>query len=113
MPSPIELESTLTDRYQTTVPDPVRRVLGLAKRDRIRYLVRGDGSVEMKRAEKAEDPVLDKFLNFLERDIEVHPERLRAVDAGLAKRIRALTKGVKVDLAAVLESFRALGALLL
>ena len=35
--SPIEeVESTLTDRYQTTVPQPVRRALGLRKRDRIR-----------------------------------------------------------------------------
>jgi antitoxin PrlF len=27
----------LADRYQTTVPQPVRRALGLRKRDRIRY----------------------------------------------------------------------------
>lgn len=100
---PLELESTLTDRFQTTVPDPVRRVLGLTKRDRIRYLVHGDGSVEMKRAEEAEDPVRNNFLNFLQRDLEAHPERLRAVDAGLPKRIRALTKGVKVDLGAALD----------
>lgn len=98
-----QIESTLTDRYQTTVPDPVRRALGLAKRDRIRYLVRGDGTVEMKRAEEGEDPVLNNFLKFLERDLEAHPERLRAVDAGLAKRIRSLTKDVKVDLGAALD----------
>ena len=28
-------ESTLTDRYQTTVPEPVRKALGLNKRDKI------------------------------------------------------------------------------
>ncbi len=100
---PLELESTLTDRYQTTVPDPVRRALGLSKRDRIRYLVHGDGSVEMKRAEVRDDPVLGNFLSFLERDHKAHPERLRAVDTGLAKRIRVITKGVKVDLGAALD----------
>ncbi len=30
-------ESTVTDRYQTTMPDPIRRVLKLGKRDRLRY----------------------------------------------------------------------------
>ncbi|MFM7907200.1 MAG: type II toxin-antitoxin system PrlF family antitoxin, partial [Microcystis sp.] len=28
-------ESTLTDRYQTTIPDSVRKALGLNKRDKI------------------------------------------------------------------------------
>jgi len=40
----LEIESTLTDRYQTTVPDVVRRTLRLRKRDKIRYLVQPDGA---------------------------------------------------------------------
>ena len=28
-------ESTLTSRYQTTIPDAVRKVLGLGKQDRL------------------------------------------------------------------------------
>ena len=28
-------ESTLSDRYQTTVPEAVRKALGLSKRDKI------------------------------------------------------------------------------
>jgi antitoxin PrlF len=39
------VESSLTDRYQTTVPQPVRRALGLGKRDRIRYSFRANGEV--------------------------------------------------------------------
>lgn len=99
MAATLELESTLTDRYQTTVPDAVRRALKLGKRDKIRYLVQPDGSVVLKRATAAphDDPVLDKFLSFLARDIESRPGRVRGLDAGLAKRIRALVKGVKVD----------------
>jgi len=103
MPATLELESTLTDRYQTTVPDAVRRALGLAKRDRIRYLVRGDGSVLIERAAEGEDPALENFLDFLARELAAQPQRLRALDAGLAKRIRSLTKGVKVDLGAALD----------
>ncbi|MFM6063282.1 MAG: type II toxin-antitoxin system PrlF family antitoxin, partial [Microcystis panniformis] len=36
-------ESTLTDRYQTTIPDSVRKVLGLNKRDKICYNIQPDG----------------------------------------------------------------------
>lgn len=104
MAATLELESTLTDRYQTTVPDAVRRALKLGKRDKIRYLVQPDGSAVITRAAAApeNDPVLDKFLFFLARDIESHPGRMRGLDAGLAKRIRSLVRGVKVDLDAEL-----------
>lgn len=98
MPATLELESTLTDRYQTTVPDGVRRVLKLGKRDRIRYLVQSDGSVLLQRADATGDPVLGSFLDFLAQDIQAHPQRLSALDAGLAQRMRALSKGVKLDL---------------
>ena len=37
MPATLEAESTLTDRYQTTVPETVRRALRLGKRDKIHY----------------------------------------------------------------------------
>ena len=99
-----KLESTLTDRYQTTVPDPVRRALRLGKRDKIRYVVRPDGAVLMTRAAPAEedDPALGKFLDFLARDIANHPERVRAVGTKLAARIRSLVRGVAVDLDAPL-----------
>lgn len=103
MPATLELESTLTDRYQTTVPDGVRRALKLGKRDRIRYLVQSNGSVVLQRAEDTEDPLLGAFLDFLGRDIATHPQHVQAIDAGLAKRMRALTKGVKIDVGAALD----------
>ena len=37
MATKLEVESTLTDRYQTTVPETVRRALRLGKRDKIHY----------------------------------------------------------------------------
>lgn len=93
-------ESTLTDRYQTTVPDPIRRALRLGKRDKLRYSVQPDGAVMLERAspEEAADPVLGEFLAFLSRDIEAHPDRLRAFDGSLRDRIQALVADVRIDL---------------
>ena len=56
-------ESTLTDRYQTTVPEPIRKALGLNKRDKIRYTIEPDGRVIISRADES-DPILEKFLDF-------------------------------------------------
>lgn len=101
----LEIESALTDRYQTTVPGAVRRALKLRKRDRIVYLLREDGTVVLGRkpADGDRDPVIDSFLAFLARDMTARPERLRAVDAALLKRIRPLIAGVAVDLDAPLS----------
>ncbi len=96
----LKLESTLTDRYQTTVPNAVRHALKLGKRDKIRYLIQPDGGVVLARAtsETEDDPVLGKFLNFMARDMASHPEHLKSIDAGLRKRIKALVKNAEVDL---------------
>ncbi|MEJ8857850.1 type II toxin-antitoxin system PrlF family antitoxin [Variovorax robiniae] len=98
------IESTLTDRYQTTVPDPVRRALRLGKRDKIHYAIRPNGEVVLTRADAVQDdPLLGQFLSFLAQDIQKHPERLKAVDAGLLKRIDKLVTGVAIDLDAPLS----------
>jgi len=58
------------------------------------------------RAAAAENdgPALAPFLGFLVRDLAEHPERLQAVDAGLAQRIRAPVGGVEVELDAPLSA---------
>lgn len=106
MPATIEVESTLTDRYQTTVPETVRRALRLGKRDKIHYTIRANGEVVLTRAEAPEDndPVLGQFLGFLARDIANHPERLQSVDAGLVQRLQSLVDDVEVDLDATLSA---------
>ena len=100
MTASLEVESTLTDRYQTTVPETVRRALKLAKRDKIHYSIRPDGEVVITRASDAqgEDPLLGQFLGFLARDIASHPERLRSVDTDFVQRIQSLVGSVEVDL---------------
>lgn len=106
MAATLEVESTLTDRYQTTVPETVRRALQLAKRDKIHYTIRPGGEVVLSRAEPTEesDPVLGSFLGFLARDIASHPERLQAIDASFVQRLQSLTGGIEVDLDAALSA---------
>jgi antitoxin PrlF len=102
----LQVESTLTDRYQTTIPETVRRALRLGKRDKIHYAIRPDGEVVLTRAAAGDgdDPALAPFLGFLARDLAEHPERLRALDAGLAQRIQTLVGAVEVDLGAPLSA---------
>ncbi|MHB1678750.1 MAG: type II toxin-antitoxin system PrlF family antitoxin [Sulfuriferula sp.] len=106
MPATLEAESTLTDRYQTTVPQTVRRALRLGKRDKIHFTIRPGGEVVLTRAEASEDndPVLRQFLSFLARDIASHPERLQVIDAGFVQRLKSLTGGIEVDLDATLSA---------
>ena len=106
MSSPLEVESTLTDRYQTTVPETVRRALGLNRRDKVHYSIRANGEVVLTRAvtDARHDPVLGQFLGFLARDVASHPERLQAVGAGLVQRLQSLREDVEVDLDAPLSA---------
>ena len=105
MPATLEVESTLTDRYQTTVPETVRRALRLGKRDKILYTIRRSGEVVLTRAAaSADDPLLGQFLGFLARDMASHPERLQTVDAGFVQRLQSLVSSVEVDLDAALST---------
>ncbi|PNS09198.1 type II toxin-antitoxin system PrlF family antitoxin [Solilutibacter silvestris] len=105
MSTTLEAESTLTDRYQTTVPETIRRALRLGKRDKIHYVIRSSGEVVLTRAESADgdDPVIERFLEFLADDLAHHPERLQTVDTRFVHRLRALTEGVDINFDAALS----------
>lgn len=99
----LETESTLTDRFQTTVPSPVRQALHLGKKDKIKYAIQSDGSVVISRAEAQEnDPVLGEFLSFIARDMQAHPERLEPLSASMRESVDALVQSVEIDLDAPL-----------
>jgi antitoxin PrlF len=92
-------ESTLTDRYQTTVPAAVRKVLGLSKNDKMSYVIQSDGTVIISRLEQTEnDPVLKPFLDFLSQDIENNPQRLQTISSDLISRAQSLVSGIIVDI---------------
>lgn len=92
-------ESTLTDRYQTTIPETVRKALHLHKRDKLHYSIQSNGNVTISRAETQDnDPVLGEFLNLLASDLASNPNRLTALDNELANRIKPLVSDIDVDL---------------
>lgn len=103
MTATLEFESTLTDRYQATVPETSRRDLRLGKSDKIRYAIRPGGEVVLTRvaAAQADDPLL---LGFLTLDMASHPERLQAVDAVFFEQHQLLTGSLAVDLNAALSA---------
>ena len=100
MSARLEAESALTDRYQTTVPEMVRRALRLGKRDRIRYALSSDGAVVLTKveAQEASDPALLGLLDLLAQDMAQRPDRIATPDASLLKRMDDLVAGVEVDL---------------
>jgi antitoxin PrlF len=78
-----ELESSLTDRYQTTVPARVRKLLGLSKRDKLEWILDESGGFRVsKKSPETDhiDPIFDQWLDFLEKDMLEHPERLIPLD---------------------------------
>lgn len=91
--------SRLTERYQTTVPQGVRKQLKLGKGDRIRYRIESDGRVYIEPVHAADgDPALGAFLDFIEADVKANPGRLRAYGGALHERLKALVAEVEVDL---------------
>jgi len=53
-------QSTLTDKFQTTIPREVREALGLRPRQRLSYSVQRDGSVVLR-----PEPGLDELFGSL------------------------------------------------
>ena len=99
MTTTLESESTLTDRYQTSVPETVRRALKLGKRDKIHYSIRPDGAVVTSRVTQTEeeDPVIREFLGFLAEDLAKQPERIKTISPEWVERIQSLVRGIDVD----------------
>lgn len=100
----LRVESTLTDKYQTTMPGVVRKALGLKKRDRISYTILPDGDVLLSRASDAsEDPAIGAFLTFLAQDISRNPGHIQAMNGTLRDKLNVLVDGVELDLDAALS----------
>lgn len=93
----IQATSTLTDRYQTTIPDTVRKALGLTKRDQLLYTVLPNGEIRVQKVDTVNDDVaLNAFLQLLEKDIMENPQNLRVITNEDFARWDKLTEGVEV-----------------
>jgi antitoxin PrlF len=92
-------DSSLTNRYQTTIPEMVRKALNLKKRDKIRYTLQSDGSVIISRIDQDEnDPVLTQFLTFIANDVSQNPKNVSSLSTELVERISPLVSDVEIDL---------------
>jgi antitoxin PrlF len=101
----LEIPATITERGQTTVPAPIRKMLALGKRDRVVFRGLADGTVviEKRQPEDEDDPALGAFLDFLGRDIAARPQAIQPIDADRIAYIKKLVEGVEVDLDAPLD----------
>jgi len=97
-------ESKLTDRYQTTIPESVRKALNLGKQDKIRFTIQKDGKVLLSRVDMPHsDPALENFLALLGHDIANNPENVQAIKPKQVEDARSLVENVKIDLDAPLS----------
>ena len=98
----ISAESTLTDRYQTTIPELVRKALGLSKGDKLRFLLDESGGVRVAKQQPDvpdhSDPAVAAFLQFLESDIATNPQNLVEIDQSLFDLMRVISSRVPTDL---------------
>lgn len=101
----VEEISTITRKGQTTIPKAVRRALGVDYGGMIAFRVDEHGVSVHRKEEEAEhqDPVLDKFLAFLAKDMEQRPDGLKPLSQAFVDRVNRLTEGVEVDLDSPIE----------
>jgi antitoxin PrlF len=94
--SRIETSAKLTSKSQTTLPIAVRKALAVGPQDRIIYTILEGGRVEVRKAEDAEgDPVVRKYLAFLERDMLENPQKLNPVQSDPSTK--KLLEGVETE----------------
>jgi antitoxin PrlF len=100
----LEIEATITERGQTTVPAAIRKMLGV-KKGPIVFKGLSDGTVviEAKQEEGEEDPVIAKFLEFLAKDIQDNPHRLVPFTQELMDESYSLVGDIDIDMDAPLE----------
>lgn len=88
--------STMTSKNQTTIPESVRKALGLEKQDKLRFSVLEGGQVLLEKdvideKESESDPIVRNFLSFLEKSMQDSPELIRPASASRYARYRQLT----------------------
>lgn len=92
-------ESTLTDRFQTTVPSVVRKALHLGKKDKIQFTIEANGNVSLTRVEPIDnDPILDGFLSFLADDMKNQPSNIQPMTASMKSHVESLVADVDIDM---------------
>jgi len=96
----LEIEATITERGQTTVPAAIRKVLHAEKRGTVIFRLSATGEITLSRkpTEEIQDPVVGKFLAFLAKDMLAAPDRLKPVTVEWVEKMRGLVAGVEFDI---------------
>ena len=97
----LQAESTVTEKYQTTIPSIVRQTLGLEKGNKISYHIQKDGSVIITRCDtkpKESDPILEQFLSFLSQDMTDNPQLIKPIPSATVNHLASLVGDIDVDL---------------
>ncbi|HHT0209687.1 TPA: type II toxin-antitoxin system PrlF family antitoxin [Raoultella planticola] len=96
----LKINQALTD---SEIPAVIRDALHLKPGEYINYTLLAGGKVIMSRQEgKQNDPVVSKFLDFIEDDMKKNPQNIAPVPVVFWEGIKALTAGVEVDLDALI-----------
>lgn len=92
----IENFAKLTSKSQTTLPIAVRKALSVGPEDRIVFTILEGGKVEVRKAEQSDsDPVIRKYLAFLEADMLQNPQKLNPVQRDPSTK--RLLEGVETE----------------
>lgn len=77
----MDITAKLTSKYQTTIPKSIRDYLDLNANDALRFQITDDKRVLLTKVEEpeTEDPVIGKFLDFLEQDMTNNPDSIKSV----------------------------------
>ena len=96
----LEVEATVTERGQTTVPSAIRQALHVQKGSVVVFRLSESGEVTLaaKPQEEPQDPVVGNFLSFLANDMLANPQRLRPVTVDWLDGMRSMVAGVEFDL---------------
>lgn len=90
-----EVDGSVTERFQTTLPSHVRQVLGITGPGKVTWqIIDGDTIILKRKDVPQEDPALGAFLGLLERDIA--GGNLLPATAALRDRLQDLVKDVEV-----------------
>lgn len=91
--------SKITRRNQTTLPESVRKALGVKGTDTIEYLIESDRVVLIKYDEPEHaDTVVQSFLKFIESDMVTQPSQIQSITTKWNSDLEMLVGHINVDL---------------